>query len=60
MDLKNLLISFACSVLFLAGILSLIIGFVWHNCPLNFSERTLLLYLVLINCVNVDGLDDLK
>lgn len=60
MDLKDLLVSFACSVLFLAGIISLIIGFVWHNCPLNFSERTLLLYLVLLNCVNVDGLDDLK
>lgn len=60
MDLKDLLVSFACSVLFLAGIISLIIGFVWHNCPLNFSERTLLLYLALINCVNVDGLDDLK
>lgn len=60
MNLKDLLVSFACSVLFLAGIISLIIGFVWHNCPLNFSERTLLLYLVLINCVNVDGLDDLK
>ena len=60
MDIKNLLISFACSVLFLAGILSLIIGFAWYNCPLNFSERTLLLYLILIHCVNIEGLDDLK